>query len=56
MKYVKGLDTLRAFAAIAVILGHWIFSAGWGDIPFVEQGLLLLLFAGSFVGGIYGQL
>lgn len=23
MKYIKGLDTLRAFAVIVVIIGHW---------------------------------
>jgi peptidoglycan/LPS O-acetylase OafA/YrhL len=31
MKYIKGLDTLRAFAAIAVILGHWGHAVNLGS-------------------------
>src|SRR5689334_13533013 len=32
MKYVKGLDTLRAFAVIFVLLGHWGLPVTLGSV------------------------
>src|SRR6185369_2455289 len=41
MKYVKGLDTLRAFAVILVLLGHWGLPVTLGSTgKFLFTGLV----------------
>jgi peptidoglycan/LPS O-acetylase OafA/YrhL len=40
MKYIKGLDTLRAFAVICVIIGHWFYNY---YPPFSKAGFIQLV-------------
>jgi len=32
MKYIKGLDTLRAFAVLVVLVGHWVEEDNFGPV------------------------
>ena len=47
MKYIKGLDTLRAFAVIIVLIGHW-------GLPVKLGSTAGLLFRGIFPPGKFG--
>lgn len=46
MKYIKGLDTLRAFAVIFVILEHWKFPLNFG--PSINSFFASLIPNGTF--------
>lgn len=48
MKYIKGLDTLRAFAVFLVIIGHW------GPHKFVSSPFLTFIFSKLIQAGTFG--